>query len=101
MLYEFQLVGGTEVISRDFRMKDAPEIGSVVEIDGKKWIRIVSADVSFGNQHKYHNYPMDGDISLPRVDAGYGQSASGHPRFPSRKAHVEFGKRNNLVYDGT
>ena len=47
MLYQFKSNDG-EIIERDFRMKDAPDLGHPIEVNGKTYKRILSLPASVG-----------------------------------------------------
>lgn len=57
MLYQFKSDDG-EIIERDFRMKDAPDLGAVVRFKGKSYRRILSLPASVGlAEHDSNDYP--------------------------------------------
>lgn len=60
MFYEFRLVGGSEIIQRNYPMAEAPEVGSILVDGGKQYMRIfstpqISADVA----NITHGYPYE------------------------------------------
>lgn len=58
MIYEFQLVGGTERIERSYPMRTVPAIGEKIMVGERVFMRV---------------------LSLPEIDAGVGQKVSGYP----------------------
>lgn len=71
MLYEFRLVGGTEIIRENFPMADAPEPGTLIHRNGKTYMRVVSApqisaavaDVCRGYPYESHTFGDMGDAA--------------------------------------
>lgn len=57
MLYQFQADDG-EVIERNYSMKEAPELGQAIEVDGKVFRRILSMPASAGlGEYDGNDYP--------------------------------------------
>ena len=67
MMYEFQIVGGQEVIELPYSMPTAPRIGEVVQYEGKSYMRILSRSVRLNSEQiatVTHGYPYE-SRSLP------------------------------------
>lgn len=106
MLYEFQEVGGTQVIERDYRMKDAPELGTVILVDGKAFQRILSASsqIDAGVRQIVGGYPYL-SYQLPRETPGCekvdrpGHHSHGRPIIRSRQHEREIGAALGMKRD--
>lgn len=100
MLYEFQQVGGTEVIERYYRAADAPEIGEVLMVGEKAYRRIFSTpDIDAGVKQKVHGYPYVArnlPKHLPGADA---DARTGNPVITSQRHEQEFASRHGLKRD--
>lgn len=66
MTYEFQEVGGIKIVDLYFRMADAPTVGTVIEHEGRKFVRILSRPNLATEQIAVacHKYPYV-SVSLP------------------------------------
>lgn len=78
MRYQFQADDG-EVIERDYRMKDAPELGYKITIDGKEYARILSEPAFVGlAEHDSNDYPRV-SRALPKYTKGCPLNDKGQP----------------------
>lgn len=94
-IYEFQLVGGSEVIDKFFPAAKAPELGAVIMEGGKTYRRIISRppEAQVKNfAHVAHNLPRHCK-GAPHYDA------QGRPAFETQKEVQEFAKANNMHWD--
>lgn len=100
MLYEFQLVGGTEVIEKYFRVAEAPEIGATIWHGGKLYRRIFSTpDVDAGVKQKVHGYPYVAR-NLPKgLPGAEADTRTGNPVITSQSHEREFAARHGLKRD--
>lgn len=99
MLYEFQLVGGTEIIERYYRAAEAPEIGEVLMVGEKTYRRIFSTpDVDAGVKQKVHGYPYVAR-NLPQHLPGAEHAPSGNCIITSQRHEQEFAARHGLKRD--
>ena len=99
MRYEFQLVGGREVVEKYFPAAEAPDIGAVVEIEGRQFVRIMSCPGGVYDNTNTRKYPCE-DLTIPReTETPGGKGPRGFPVFNSQKEHKEFGHRHGFGWD--
>ncbi len=99
MLYEFQLVGGTERIERSYPMSEAPEIGAKIKVGGKSYVRIFSVpELDAGIAQVVNGYPYQAR-NLPQGLEGADHDANGRCIIRSRLHEKEFSARHNLRRD--
>ena len=78
MLYQFQSDDG-EVIERDYRMSNAPELGQKVTVNGKAYHRILSLPASVGlAEYDENDYPRV-SRALPKFTKGCPLNEKGQP----------------------
>lgn len=96
-LYEFRLVGGTEIIEKFFRVAECPDLGTIIEVDGKKYERILSSGLCITPD------PYQGereDITFPRGnDLGAGLGPKGHPIIKNRQHDREICAKYGFTRD--
>ena len=97
--YPFMDVETGDPVDEFFPIADAPEIGSVVEVEGRKLKRLVSRM----SKPKITNYAFKG-YSLPREDPKNPKwpcDATGVPLFESRAQVKEYAARSEkqAIYD--
>ena len=83
--YEFQLVGGKEIVKQFLPISQAPDVGSIRTIKGKKYMRIISVPTLNSEQIRsvVEGYPHV-DYTLPKGDLGHGTDRSGRPIIKSQ-----------------
>jgi len=97
--YTFQSEATGKVVEKSFPMAEAPPIGSLIEIDGDMYRRLVdipqlSADI----ENRTHGYPYVSK-SLPRNMEGAKTNKQGQPIVTSRWHERELQSRHNLNRD--
>lgn len=99
MQYEFQLVGGTERITRSYPVDEAPAIGDTVEVNGKRYMRIFSTPhIDAGVKQKVHGYPYRAH-NLPQGLAGAEHDERGRCIITSQSHEREFAAQHGLKRD--
>jgi hypothetical protein len=98
-MYEFQLVGGTEVVERHFRMSEAPDLGAPLVINGKTYRRIVSIpQIDADVQNRVHGYPHVSH-TLPRNVGDCEHDSRGRPIIRSRLHEKEVCAQTGRIRD--
>ena len=78
MLYQFKASDG-EIIERDYRMKDAPELGHTITVEGKEYARILSEPAFVGlAEYDSNEYPRV-SRALPKFTKGCPLNEKGQP----------------------
>lgn len=101
MIYEFQIVGGTEVIEESFSIKDCPELGTLIHRNGHTYRRIMSApQIDADVKNICRGYPYISS-SMPRNGAvpGCEHDKKGRPIIRSRLHEKEVCAMGGLVRD--
>lgn len=97
MRYEFQAQDG-EIIERDYPMKDAPPFGTIIEVNGKKYERVVSASVQVDTRFTQWTYPIVSN-ALPRKIPGCQHDSKGRPIIENARHHERIAKDYGMVLD--
>jgi hypothetical protein len=72
-VYEFMLVGGTEILERYFSASECPELGATIDHNGKRYMRVISTPPNI--QPVWKPYAS---LSMPRRMPGFNHDAEGH-----------------------
>lgn len=94
MLYEFQSLRDGRVIEREFRIAEAPPLGSTIVVDGEEFERIVSQP-HVNMQPSHWNYPVV-SRSLPRRLEGCEHTPDGKPIIRNKAHERELASKFDL-----
>jgi hypothetical protein len=98
-LYEFQLVGGTHRVEKFYSIAEAPDLGTQIEVDGKKYIRIMSTpQIDADVKNRARGYPYVSN-ALPLELPGAQHTPEGKPIIRSRLHEKEVAARHGLIRD--
>jgi len=99
MLYEFQLLGGSERIERSYPMSAAPEIGARIRVGRRTFVRVFSApELDAGIDQRVNGYPYVAR-NLPQHLPGADHAPGGNCIITSRNHEREFAARHGLKRD--
>jgi hypothetical protein len=97
--YTFKSESTGQIVEKTFPMAEAPPIGSLIEIDGDMYRRLVDIpQLSADNENRTHGYPYVSK-SLPRNMKGAETNKLGQPIVTSRWHEKELSSRHDLKRD--